>query len=65
MDGTIGHLRSDFVSELISPLDDIKAKVAAGRAVEDVTIGSPTHVDHMVHYFHDGSKWVSENANDR
>ena len=62
MDGTIGHFRADHVSELLNPLDDIRAKVAAGKPVEDLTIGSPTHVDHMVHYFHDGSKWVSENA---
>lgn len=53
IDGSIGHFRSEFVSELINPL---------GKAVGDLAIGSPTHVDHMVHYYHDGSKWVSENA---
>lgn len=65
MDGAVGHFRSDFVSELITPLDDIRAKVASGlTSVSDLSIGSPTHVDHMIHYYHDGSKWVSENAQD-
>ena len=63
VDGTVGHCRSEFVSDLIKPLDDIRAKLAAGKTnVSDLSIGHPTDVDHMIHYNQDGSKWVSENA---
>ena len=64
-DGSFGHFKSEFVTEILNPVDDIRAKLASGQtSVSDIVIGSPTHVDHMTHYNKDGSKWVSESADE-
>ena len=65
MDGSIGHFKADFVHDVIAPLDDIRASVGAGKRVSQISIGSPTDMDHMIHYKPDGTKWVSENAHVR
>ena len=62
MDGSIGHFKSEFVHDVIAPLDDIRASVEAGKRVSQLSIGSPTDVDHMFHVNADGTKWTSEDA---
>ncbi len=64
--GSCGLVSTDIISEVVNPIDDIKAKVTAGTMnVSDITIGSPTEVELMVHVRRDGSKWVSDNVHDR
>ena len=61
--GSFGHFKPEYVTEVINPIADIRAKVAAGEAnVSELSIGSPTDVDHMVHYSRDGTKWATEGA---
>ena len=60
--GICGLFKSDYVSAHTTPLDDIKAKLASGEvSARNVSISSPTDVDHMMHVGHDGTKWISEN----
>ncbi len=62
MDGSIGHFKSEFVNDVLSPLDDLRASVGAGKRVSELSIGSPTDVDHVFHVNPDGTKWISEDA---
>ena len=64
--GACGLLNSDYVSDIVAPLDDIKAKVASGKvSVSNICIGNPKDIDHVMHIKRDGTKWFSENAKDR
>jgi len=64
--GTCGLVSTSHISGVTNPLDDIKAKVTAGAMnVSDIAIGSPTEVELMVHINREGSKWISDSAQER
>ena len=63
---TCGLVSSSHVSGVTNLLDDIKTKVTSGEMnVSDIAIGSPTEVELMVHITKDGSKWISDSAQER